>query len=185
MLESVRGSLVYLQRTYPAITPYVKGFHLTIDSWRHDRDSEGWRITGKQPPAEPLTPPAFVQPVPRLRDDLQALTALFGLPVPPLRYVRSTLIREARYGFADASGSGFGCSFSEGRDISYSHGVWTEIDSLHSSNYRELSNLVDSLEAGVQNGQFRFSEVFLFIDNSTSESVFWKGHSPSRKLNDF
>ena len=184
MLESVRGSLVYLQRTYPAITPYVKGFHLTIDSWRHDRNSEGWRITGKQPPAEPSTPPAFAQPVPRLRDDLQALTALFGLPVPPLRYVRSTLIREARYGFADASGSGFGCSFSEGRDISYSHGVWTETDGLHSSNYRELSNLVDSLEAGVQNGQLRFSEVFVFTDNSTSESVFWKGHSPSRKLND-
>jgi len=31
-LESIRGALVYLQRTCPAITPYVKGFHLTIDS---------------------------------------------------------------------------------------------------------------------------------------------------------
>jgi hypothetical protein len=43
-LESIRGSLVYLQRTYPSITPYVKGHHLTIDSWRWNRDSEGWVI---------------------------------------------------------------------------------------------------------------------------------------------
>jgi len=104
--------------------------------------------------------------------------------VPPLRYVRSTFIREARYGFADASGSGYGCSFSRGEDIHYTHGVWTDSDSQHSSNYRELSNLVDSLETGVQAGHLKYSEVWVFTDNSTSEAVFWKGHSPSRKLND-
>jgi hypothetical protein len=43
-LESYRGSLVYVQRTYPAITPYLKGYHLTIDSWRPDRDKEGWTL---------------------------------------------------------------------------------------------------------------------------------------------
>jgi len=43
-LESMRGSLVYLQRTYPAITPYIKGLHLTIDSWRPGRSDEGWKI---------------------------------------------------------------------------------------------------------------------------------------------
>lgn len=31
-LESMRRLLVYLQRTYPVITPYLKGLHLTIDS---------------------------------------------------------------------------------------------------------------------------------------------------------
>ncbi len=37
-LKSIRGSLVYVQQTYPAITPYLKGLHLTIDSWRPNRD---------------------------------------------------------------------------------------------------------------------------------------------------
>jgi hypothetical protein len=32
-LESVRGFLVHMQRTYLALTLYVKGLHLTIDSW--------------------------------------------------------------------------------------------------------------------------------------------------------
>jgi hypothetical protein len=31
-LESYRGFLIYISRTYPAITPYLKGIHLTLDS---------------------------------------------------------------------------------------------------------------------------------------------------------
>jgi hypothetical protein len=65
MLESVRGSLVYLQRTYPAITPYVKGFHLTIDAWRPGRHNEGWHTPCAPPSKGPVMPPALVLPVPR------------------------------------------------------------------------------------------------------------------------
>jgi hypothetical protein len=83
-LESVCGSLVYLQRTYPAITPYVKGFHLSIDAWRPDRDTDGWRVSRTPSPAIPLFPPAKVQLVPRLRADLLALTELFSPSAPPL-----------------------------------------------------------------------------------------------------
>jgi len=32
-LERMRGCLVHLQWVYPAITPFLKGLHLTIDSW--------------------------------------------------------------------------------------------------------------------------------------------------------
>jgi hypothetical protein len=32
-LESYRGFLIYNSRTYPSITPYLKGIHLTLDSW--------------------------------------------------------------------------------------------------------------------------------------------------------
>ncbi len=28
-----RGFLVYVMRTYPALVPYLKGFHLTIEMW--------------------------------------------------------------------------------------------------------------------------------------------------------
>ncbi len=40
-LESNRGYLVYLSRTYPALVPYLKGIHLTVDSWRPNRDPSG------------------------------------------------------------------------------------------------------------------------------------------------
>jgi hypothetical protein len=39
-----RGFLVYVTRTYPAMVPYLKGFHLTIKTWRGGRDSEGWKL---------------------------------------------------------------------------------------------------------------------------------------------
>lgn len=39
-----RGFLVYVTRTYPAMVPYLKGFHLTIESWRGGRDEDGWKI---------------------------------------------------------------------------------------------------------------------------------------------
>ena len=51
-LERGRGFLVYLSRTYPSIVPYLKGLHLTIDSWRPLRDEEGWKA--KKPAAKPL-----------------------------------------------------------------------------------------------------------------------------------
>jgi hypothetical protein len=44
-LESYRGYLVYLSRTYPILTPYLKGIHLTLDSWRPCRKSDGWKLT--------------------------------------------------------------------------------------------------------------------------------------------
>ncbi len=38
------GFLVYVTRTYPAMIPYLKGFHLIIKMWRGGRDSEGWKL---------------------------------------------------------------------------------------------------------------------------------------------
>ena len=42
-LESIRGFLLYVARSYIHMTPYMKGFHLTLDGWRDDRDAEGWK----------------------------------------------------------------------------------------------------------------------------------------------
>jgi hypothetical protein len=44
-LESYRGFLVYLVRTYPVMNPYLKGIPLTIDSWRPYRLKDGWKMT--------------------------------------------------------------------------------------------------------------------------------------------
>ena len=40
-LESMRGFMIYCCRTYRNMNPYLKGVHLTIDSWRDYRDNEG------------------------------------------------------------------------------------------------------------------------------------------------
>ena len=45
-MESIRGLLVYMSRTYWDMNPYLKGLHLTLDSWIPLRDKEGWWIRG-------------------------------------------------------------------------------------------------------------------------------------------
>ena len=49
-LEEIRGFLNYVVRTYPALKPYLTGFHLTIDGWRNGRDKDGWRMKVKRNP---------------------------------------------------------------------------------------------------------------------------------------
>jgi hypothetical protein len=122
-LESVRRSLVYLQRTYPAITPYVKGYHLTIDGWRDNQDSEGWRVPTLKLSTPKAVPPTHVHPVPRFRQDFLALLHLFSDPSPPLQYARSSGVHVACYGYADTSGSGFGSTMGKGSDLVYNHGI--------------------------------------------------------------
>ena len=51
-----------------------------------------------------------------------------------------------------------------------------------SSNYRELRNLVEMIEALVKDGTLKGHELFMFTDNSTAESAFFKGTSSSEKL---
>lgn len=185
-LESMRGSLVYLQRTYPAITPYLKGFHLTIDSWRSNRNAEGWKVRDSSLSEEDcaLQPPLEVRAVPRLRSDVLYLKQLFSATEPPVRYVRSTQINVALYGFGDASGAGFGRTIGNAQGVEFSHGLWGKDTEAASSNFRELHNLVTTLEEGVKSGKLLHSEVWIFTDNSTAESVFWKGHSSSPLLNE-
>ena len=41
-LERIRGFLIYVSRTFRCMTPYLKGFHFTIDGWRPGRGNELW-----------------------------------------------------------------------------------------------------------------------------------------------
>ena len=53
-----------------------------------------------------------------------------------------------RYGFGDAAKSGFGASFQKvSGSVWYRMGVWGSDEEVESSNFRELSNLVEALEA--------------------------------------
>ena len=42
-LEKDRFFFVYVGRTCPCMRACLKGFHLTLDSWREGRDEEGWK----------------------------------------------------------------------------------------------------------------------------------------------
>ena len=200
-LEKKRGFLVYVTRTYPAMVPYLKGIHLTLDSWRPNRGTDGWKLSDAEIKANNLyakgelggsefeeaydtQAPAVVRPVGRLVKDLEALALLTAELEPPVRVVRSSRIVQARYGFGDASGGGFGASIEARKGIWYRHGIWGPETAGNSSNFRELCNLVDSLEKLAAIGELGGTEVFLFTDNTVAESAFYRGTSASPKLFD-
>ena len=42
-LRSDRGFMVYVTQAYPSLKPYLKGFHLSLETWRGRRNDEGWK----------------------------------------------------------------------------------------------------------------------------------------------
>mmetsp|Transcript_21443 Transcript_21443/g.30696 ORF Transcript_21443/g.30696 Transcript_21443/m.30696 type:complete len:502 (+) Transcript_21443:2685-4190(+) len=196
-LERIRGFLLYVTRTYPGLVPYLKGFHLTLDSWRPGRDSDGWRLTLAEMRATRASneegeledeffsnkkAPEFVSPSARLPDDISVLLQLTSADSPPKRFVRSKLIATACYGFGDASGSGFGSTVQGLDGVRYRHGLWGRDNNAKSSNYRELCNLVEVIEEGVLDGSLEGAELFLFTDNTVAESAFYKGNTKGSKV---
>jgi hypothetical protein len=47
-LLEIRGFLMYVVRTYTWLNPYIKGLHLTVDSWRPGRAEDGFKWTAKE-----------------------------------------------------------------------------------------------------------------------------------------
>jgi len=191
VLEQRRGFLNHLQRVYPAMTPFLKGFHLTIDGWRGGRDAELWKLPDWDPEEEdpsgltPIEPPKHVHPAPRLRQDLAVLQQMFHGDTPSVRYLRSKRTGYATYGFGDASGAGFGCAFTTPQlSTWFSFGTWGSDAEDTSSNYKELRNLTESIELGVQDGTLLNTELFIYTDNMTAEGAYHRGNSDSRLLFD-
>jgi len=81
-LESYRDFLIYVSRTYTTLVPYLKGIHLTLDSWRPNRDDDGWKITNTleekftEAGMSGMILPGRVKLAKRLNDDLVALRFL-------------------------------------------------------------------------------------------------------------
>ena len=46
-MDSIRGFLVYVYRTYMDMIPYLKGVHLSLDIWRLYRDEKGCMMRGE------------------------------------------------------------------------------------------------------------------------------------------
>ena len=197
-LEEIRGFLVHMSRTYNGISPYLNGLHLTIDGWRDDRDERGWRKKRYTRPdwieggkhEVPVSDasyrgPEYVKSVPRLERDIKALTQLTLTPKPPLVVARSIKSLLFLYGFGDASGSGFGflSQFGGSDTITYEYGQWPcTVASETSSNYKEFTNMVDSIEGLALGGQLYGVEAFCGVDNMFTDTAFYKGYSTSEVL---
>ena len=216
-LQSDRGFMVYVTQAYPAMVPYLKGFHLSIEMWRGGRDAEGWKLSpgsigqseeegefemeedtntlqhmssslkeqaralafqgGNHKPPSGLTPS-----VPRFKEDLKALLALSSSDKPAYRIIRSKEVVTAIYGFGDASSGGFGSSIERPGGVGLRYGIWGKDADGDSSNFRELKNLVEAVEDEAKEGRLRGAELWLFTDNSTAESCFFRGSSKSKLL---
>ena len=103
---------------------------------------------------------------------------------PALRIVRGKVVVTAYYGFGDASSGGFGATVEWAGGIHRRSGLWGRDADDASSNYRELRNLVETVEEEGAQGRLKNVELWLFTDNSTAESCFYKGSSTSPLLHE-
>eukprot|EP00980_Cylindrotheca_fusiformis_P021722 scaffold8546_cov73-Cylindrotheca_fusiformis.AAC.5 len=196
-LERDRGFLVHLSTTFKTMTPYLKGIHLTIDSWRANCDQAGWKMSPKEwciflegikdsEMRENLADlgnakaPAVVWPVPRLKDDLEALENLFSSPTPTRVCVRPTRYVQVVLGFGDASGNGFGGTFLSTAGLSYQIGVW-KYKGKSSCSFK-FQNLLNALNREGEEGRLTDAFVLLMTDNQPVEEALYKGTSASQDL---
>ena len=205
LLERHTGFLNHMSMTFEDMTPFLKGLYLTLNSWRSKRDDEDWKLSDKSwvncviarfengsiseseldnelKGHNGKSCPTLVTASPRLSDDVSALVAMFDSQNAPEVNLRSKNIISVIYGFGDASGTGLGATFTCGSGFTYRIGVWGPDESDQSSNWREFTNIVESLEEEAKLGQLENAEVFMFTDNSTVESCSVKGSSSSPKL---
>ena len=172
-LERRTGFLVYVSRTYPSMVPYLKGIHQTLDGWGEGRDNDGWRISMAELKAAKdindemqfmysKNAPTHVYPATRLEDEVECLLKLFDSDLPKVRHVRSKSVSLVLYGFSDASGSGFGSTIATDKGLKIRHGIWGSDSNKHSSNYKELRNIVETIELEVLSGLLQGKEMFIF-----------------------
>ena len=126
-----RGFLVYVSRTYRVMVPYLKGIHLSIYSWRPDRDEDWWRTTKTCEPRlglklESEKVPKFVKMVKRWKSDLRVLLSFVAKEFPPEPLSKPTALAVG-YMMGDASGTGLGSSFfvSDSPTITIIEGKWS------------------------------------------------------------
>ena len=197
-LERETGFLNHLAMTYDTTTPFLKGFYLTLNSWRPWRDDEDWKMPrgagadindySLVDPEEAVLEdpnheaPDTVKASPRFASDVGAFISILGGNTPPVVQLRARSIVSVVFGFGDASGTGLGSTFTCGQGFSFRIGVWGSLEKDESSNWKEFSNVVESLEEEAELGNLQHSEVFMFTDNATVEACSYKGSSSLPKL---
>jgi hypothetical protein len=130
----------------------------------------------------PPPPPKLIAAAPRLSKDVDSMLRLFEQELPTQVLLRAARVYTIIYGFADASGSGFGSTIMLNGNIKYRIGTWGSDTEDESSNYREFENVVDALREEEKEGNLLNAFIFIGTDNSTVECAIVKGNSSSEKL---
>ena len=189
-LQKCRGFLIYVSRTYRPMIPFLRGIHMTIDSWRPFRDEDGWKLKSAEIEAikssalsieVALEPGETVKASPRLAGDISALAKLVDYQAPPKVVRRRKKCGMACYGFGDASGSGFGhCLVINGTAYA-KYGTWSKLYEGQHSNFKELKNLVEAVKGAYEESLLKGVELFIFTDNFVAESCYYNGGSNKNK----
>ncbi|KAL7560094.1 hypothetical protein ACA910_005352 [Epithemia clementina (nom. ined.)] len=135
----------------------------------------------------PIDAPVLVQPVPQYSSNVKALEVLTSYSEPPRVRARPNNAAVTAIMFGDASGSGFETLqwVQDSSSVTAEHGLRTRSYGGRSSNFRELYNLVARLESLVAEEVVKSgTEIFVFTNNSTTESAFYHGTSKSKLLFD-
>jgi hypothetical protein len=196
------SAVPYLRRIHHTLESWregrtAEGWKFSPNEWRaflcgkctdydiNDKeDYRNWRVYMKQIVEQDQQDgaPQSVKAAVGLESDLMALDSLFSSPTPVLRFIRGTKVYKLIYGFGDASGAGFGGSWEVRGTLKYRYGLWGSDMADSSSNFRELGNLTDMVEALEEEEDLEGAEIFVFTDNSTAERAFYNGTSSSKKL---
>ena len=158
LLERETGFLNHLSMTFETMVPYLKGFYLTLNSWREGRDENDWKLPAKRwrmivcarageaggaseeeldsalKDHEEVDAPPLVRASPSLIHDLKALWFMMDTETVPEVSIRSKTVLTIVYGFEDASGSGLGATFTCGTGFNFRIGVWGSEEDPESSN---------------------------------------------------
>ena len=139
VMKRGRGCWIHLAMTYPDLTPFLKGIHLTLDSWRAMRDHKGQKIRSegewlrvqtllntqkiegsyqqwrdKQGVEVYTDAPSTIKGAERLQGDLSALEKLLEGETPLKILVRGNSNSEVMQGFGDVNDLGFGAAWCGG-----------------------------------------------------------------------
>lgn len=96
--------------------------------------------------------PDIITSSPSLKCDVEALAAaMFSPEKVPQQVViscsTSTVMIVVYYGFGNASGTGLGCvTFTCGSGFNFQIGVWDSTEDPELSNWKEFTNIIESLE---------------------------------------
>lgn len=114
--------------------------------------------------------PLSIKPNQRFIQSVAALKQFLSPVHPPTIPDRCSKVSMIVYGFADTSGTGFGSTFDDGVSTKYRVDIWGRDSEAESSNWRELSNIVDTLEKEAITRDLRGSVMIMVTDNATAES---------------
>jgi hypothetical protein len=178
--------------------PFLKGFCLTLNGWQLGRYEDGWKMKDKDwisflhakvdsgemteeevfrmlDDQEDSPSSGTVRAVGRLCWDVTALLTLMESETPAEVTLRVSGVLHVLCGFADASGTGFGSLLQTSEGLSYRIGVCDSDESSETSNCREFTNVIESLEEEGALGRLKDCMVSFCTDNSTVEASlsFW------------